>query len=82
MYIMAIKQEHQGGEEMETKGRITMATLRKFIEDNAEELHVMRIGALNGLTDWWETAENPKFEKVNPARINMKARNDFGTRLI
>ena len=65
---------------MDTTKRITRVTFKKFIRDNAEGLHVMRLPGFDGATDFEQSVDRQEFEKIDPAKVNMEARNDFGIR--
>ena len=65
---------------MDTTKRITRTTFKKFIRDNEEGLHVMRLSGFDGATDFEQSVDRPEFEKIDPAKVNMEARNDFGIR--
>ena len=57
--------------------KITLATVKKFIKDNANCLFVECKSSFDGMTDCVES-RNEGFIKVDQSKINLKQEHDLG----
>lgn len=57
--------------------KITLATVKKFIRENANNLFVNCTSSFDGMTDCVESRDDG-FTKVDPQKINMNQEHDLG----
>lgn len=57
--------------------KITLATVKKFIRENANSLYAKCSSSFDGMTDCVENRKGD-FVKVNPLNIDLKKEHDLG----
>lgn len=60
--------------------KITLATIKKFIRDNKENLYFKSDSRFDGMVDMVLQSENPEWHKVTVNLENMDDSSDLGTK--
>lgn len=58
--------------------KTTLATIKKFIRENKNDLYVMEHSRFDGMVDCVMRVDHPKNVKVDPNSINFNRSNTFG----